>query len=215
MRELFGVVTVVAATIIAGTAGAQTYEIRVTNLTGGQIISPAVVATHSAKFRMFKAGKKASAALAALAEDADTSGLTAALDAAGAEVTDWAMAGGPLLPGATQSVEVTVAEGDYLSLAAMLVTTNDAFAGLDSYDLSNLDGRHSFAIPAYDAGSEANNESCDSIPGPPCGSGGVRARNGREGFVHIHPGIRGDGDVSSVIYDWRNPVMKVEIRPAK
>lgn len=215
MRKLLSLAAFAAATIVAGNASAQTYEIRITNLTSGQIMSPAVIATHSNKVRMFKAGKQASAAMAALAEDADASGVTAALDAAGAEVTDWVMASGPLLPGATQSLEITVADGDRLSLVSMLVTTNDAFAGLDSYDLSNLDGRHSFTIPAYDAGSEANNEGCDYIPGPPCGNGGVRARKGHEGFVHIHPGIRGDGDLSKMTLDWRNPVMRIELIPVK
>ncbi len=215
MRKLLSFMAIAAAMIVAGNASAQTYEIRITNLTRGQIMSPAVIATHSNRVRMFKVGKKASAGLAALAEDADASGLTAALDDAGAEVTEWVMAAGPLLPGATQSVEITIADGDFLSLASMLVTTNDAFAGLDSYDLSTLAGRRHFTIPAYDAGSEANNESCAKIPGPPCGSGGARARSDREGFVHIHAGIRGDGDLPKMTYDWRNPVMRVEIIPAK
>ena len=69
-----------------------------------------------------------------------------------------------------------------------------------------------FLIPAYDAGSEADNELCAYRPGPPCGSVGVRATEGVEGFVHIHAGIHGGGDLNPATYDWRNPVAKVSIQ---
>jgi hypothetical protein len=65
--------------------------------------------------------------------------------------------------------------------------------------------------PAYDAGSEANNEDGDFIPGPPFGSGGVRDTEGAEGFVHIHSGVHGIADLDPAIYDWRNPTAEIRI----
>ena len=217
MRKLLAIALAVVAVGVAVPAAAQTtYEIRLTNLTRGQIMSPAVIATHTNEVRMFKVGKKASEAMAAVAEDADASALMAALDGAGAAVTDWLIADGVLPPGETRSFEIDVADGDLLSLVSMLVTTNDAFAGLDSYDLSGLSGqRKSFTVPAYDAGSEENNESCEYIPGPPCGSGGARMPKGREGVVHIHAGIHGVGDLLPAMHDWRNPVLLIEILPVR
>ena len=73
--------------------------------------------------------------------------------------------------------------------------------------------------PGYDSGSEQNNESCSSIPGPACpaNSGNVASGNG-EGFVHIHRGFFGISSdpagirLSEPGYDWRNPMMSVEIK---
>jgi hypothetical protein len=66
-------------------------------------------------------------------------------------------------------------------------------------------------VPAYDAGTELNDELCENIPGPLCGGGAVSAESG-EGFVHIANGIHGIGDLAPELYDWRNPVAKVTIR---
>jgi hypothetical protein len=93
----------------------------------------------------------------------------------------------------------------------MLVTTNDAFFALNGAEVP-LVRSFEYASPAYDAGSEANNESCAFIPGPPCGKAGVRATEGAEGYVHIHAGIHGVGDLVPAERDWRNPVAKITLR---
>ena len=94
----------------------------------------------------------------------------------------------------------------------MLVTTNDAFFAVNGVarPFRRQPGTHYAA--AYDAGSEANNESCDFIPGPPCGNGGVRMQTGSEGYVHVHAGVHGIGDLDPAAYDWRNPVARVVIQ---
>jgi hypothetical protein len=93
----------------------------------------------------------------------------------------------------------------------MLATTNDAFFGLDGVHLlPNLKYRAVYAN-AFDAGSEANNESCDYIPGPPCENPFMRSTEGAEGFVHVHSGIHGVGSLDAAQYDWRNPVVKIFI----
>lgn len=61
----------------------------------------------------------------------------------------------------------------------------------------------------YDAGSEANTESCAHVPGPPCGGAGGRAPDGAEGHVALHGGILGVGDLDPANWDWTNPVLGV------
>ena len=67
-------------------------------------------------------------------------------------------------------------------------------------------------MPAYDAGTEVNDEKCENIPGPPCDDKGA---NGVEegGVVHIHNGIHGIGGdgVEPAEHDWRNPVAKITV----
>jgi hypothetical protein len=58
-----------------------------------------------------------------------------------------------------------------------------------------------YFAPAYDAGSEANNEDGDSIPGPPFGNTEVHATEKTEGYVHLHAGIHGITDLALVLYD--------------
>jgi hypothetical protein len=100
----------------------------------------------------------------------------------------------------------------------MLVTTNDAFYGLNSVTpslllpFSGTGTRGNYFSPAYDAGTEFNSEDCQYIPGPPCGNGGVHDPSAAEGFVHIHPGIYGGADLDPKALDWRNPVAKITIR---
>lgn len=200
-------------------------EVTITNLTRGQIISPVVVASHNAGFEpLFRLGSPASSELAYVAEDAILDPLIAALDDDPdvydvETVFDFDMDGMPvpILPGKSASVVVEVRGGFHLlSMAGMLVTTNDAFFALRGVRVPN----HRTSIhysPAYDAGSEANNEDCDYIPGPPCGNGGVRDTAGAEGYVHIHAGIHGVPDLDGVrdldpsMHDWRNPVAEISV----
>ncbi|MDP2419080.1 MAG: hypothetical protein Q8M33_16555 [Hydrogenophaga sp.] len=71
-------------------------------------------------------------------------------------------------------------------------------------------------MPAYDSGTEINDELYASIPGPffaECnGSGGGAAPSGGEGFVHISAGMHGIGDFKPSNRDWRNPGARITIR---
>lgn len=210
------ILTLLLVLTTATSATAQTrYLVVVTNTTAHQILSPPVVVIHGARADLFQVGKPANAGVTAIAEDADAAPLLEAL-AASSEVHDAVVglgAGGPLMPGASVVVEVTSPPGGFnrLSVIGMLVTTNDAFYGLDSYHLAGGPRSRSIEVPAYDAGSEANNESCDFIPGPPCGNPGVRATADAEGFIHVHPGISGVGDLDPANWDWKNPVAHIRI----
>lgn len=213
MRKSFALIATSLLFLVGFSASAQnteTYHVTFTNLTS-QIISPPIVATHSIGTKIFRAGEAPSANLAALAEDADASGLVDALDT-DPSVKDWAMGGGVLMPGASMTLEVEAASPAYrFSAVGMLVTTNDAFFGIDSQVITGGLWRKIFYANVYDAGSEFNSEDCDFIPGPPCGSGGIRDTDGAEGFVSIHSGIHGIDDLSSAGYDWKNPGVMVTV----
>jgi hypothetical protein len=214
-------------TQIDAQAGDLKFEVTITNITRGQILSPAVVASHkSGMSPLFSLGEEASAELAAVAEDAMIDPLIDALEASPA-VTEVAVAtgvNGPILPGESTSVTLDAARialnlhANRISLVGMLVTTNDAFYGVNSispkvfYPFGKVDIRETFYLLAYDAGSEFNSENCAFIPGPPCGNGGVHDPSAAEGFVHVHSGIHGVGDLNPSEFDWRNPVARVTVR---
>ena len=187
------------------------YKVTITNLTRGQIFSPPIVIAHDSKFDLFTLGAPASPELAALAEDGDTSLLVDLIK----DRYPYAVAGGAIMPGHSESVTLKISKRSrarLISVAGMLVTTNDAFFA--AHDVWFF-GKRNVAVeaPAYDAGSEYNSEDCDYIPGPPCGRPGVRDTDDAEGYVHIHAGIHGtaDSDLNPAEHDWRNPVVKITI----
>jgi len=215
LSVLFGgavVATTLGFAPLAKSSG-RLFDVTVTNLTGGQVFSPVLLVTHSEGISLFEPGQPASPELAALAEDGDNGPLAALLGTT-AGVADVESGTGMIPPGASETIRVR-AEGHArrLSMATMLVSTNDTFAALDSIP---LDGPPTslYAI-AWDAGSEFDSESCIYIPGPPCGSGGVHDPTPAEGFVHVDGGIHGTGDLDPTVRDWRNPVAKVTIQHAR
>jgi hypothetical protein len=207
----------VTGNVFADNGGlAPRYEVTITNLTRGQQFTPVLVASHRPGVKLFMAGEAASAELATLAEEGNTAPLAALLQA-NPKVQDTETSAGLLDPG--KSVTVTVEGGrgvSRVSLAAMLIPTNDGFIALNDMPLPRW-GSETFQVPVYDSGSERNDESCASIPGPSfeeCGgpgSGGAPV-GGEEGFVHIHSGIHGIGDLKPEMRDWRNPAARVTIR---
>ena len=191
-------------------SGRHLVEVTITNMTRGQILSPPVVATHTGRAApLFAVGEPASPALAALAEDAAAGDLLDQLDLDPATV-DVEMAAGPILPGGSATLFLEARHARYFSALAMLVTTNDAFIAVNRSGLPRHSG--SFYSVAYDAGSEANNESCDFIPGPPCDHPHVRDLAGAEGYVHVHAGVHGIADLVPADHDWRNPVARIVVR---
>ncbi len=202
--------TAVSAPALAG--GSKVYHVTVTNLTNSINFTPILVASHRAPVSILELGSAASDELAAVAEGGDLGPLSAVLEA-DPRVVDVQHSSGLLGPG--ESVTVIVAAGrgaEYISLVSMMLPTNDGFIALDGV---RADGRHGevYYSPGYDAGSEANDEWCANIPGPTCGGVGPSpgANFGDEGYVHVHRGIHGVGDLAAATYDWRNPVAKIAI----
>jgi hypothetical protein len=192
------------------------YEVVVTNLTRGQQFTPILAVSHRASLRLFRAGAPASGELRVLAEEGDTAPFVASLtpDAA---VTQVLPGQGLTNPGASFTFVIEGRPfGGRLSLAAMLIPTNDTFFALDAVDLPEGFGEERHYANAYDSGTEVNDESCASIPGPffaECkGSGGGGRVGGGEGYVYIGNGMHGVGDFNAAVRDWNNPVALVRIR---
>ena len=190
-------------------------EMSITNLTRGQIMSPVFIARHGADADpLYRLGEPASVGLAKVAEDADASDLLSAWDPEAngsvSEAMVVALDGGPIMPGATVTINFTVTDGNSLvSFASMLVTTNDAFIGASGLDVSTS---RTINLIAYDSGSEANSEACAYIPGPPCGNHAEDDAEA-EGYVHVHAGIQGGegSDLDPAAHDWRNPAARLSI----
>jgi Spondin_N len=212
--------TALAASIFATAAPAaanerRTYEVTITNLTYRQQFTPLLLVTHRPELRLFKAGDPALPELATLAEEGNVAPLRALLDAS-PQVTSTSAGTGLLDPGKSVTFTVQGHPRDRLSVAAMLIPTNDAFVALDAVALPLPSHAGSHTAIAYDAGSEVNDELCSSIPGPffpECGGSGGGARPGNgEGFVHVHRGMHGIGSFQANVRDWRNPVARVTVR---
>ena len=200
-----------AALFAAAPAAADSYEVTITNLTRGQAVTPVLVVTHEPGVSFFEAGTPAGTELAALAEGGDTAPLMTLLGAM-PEVYDMTTTGGLLEPGQSTTVTVdTHGNAKRLSAAAMLIPTNDAFIALSDVRGPRGNGTVSYTSMAYDAGSEPNDELCAHIPGPVCGGAGPSVEDG-EGFVHVHAGIHGIGDLDASEFDWRNPVVSFSVR---
>lgn len=181
------------------------YRITLTNITANQPLSPATVILHKSGYHLWQAGEMASVALEKLAEGgSNTDVLTEATSDTHVLVSKSGTAVIP--PGSSQTVELEIddANGIKITVAAMLVNTNDAFAGQVSSKIANLAWGESFNmhVPVWDAGTEANTESAGTIPGPADGGEGFNAsRTGDVDFVSIHQGAISDADglASSVL----------------
>ena len=197
-------------------AWSGTYEVTITNLTRGQSFTPFLAASHTAAMKLFELGDPASAEVQAIAEGGDTGPLADKLDAS-PRVHDIQGTGGLIFPGESMTFTISARYYDRISLLAMLLPTNDGFVALSGADLPRRGRSVQYYAKGYDAGTERNDESCDSIPGPMlpfpgpnCGAGG--APGGGEGYVHVHAGIHGVGDLAPAERDWKNPVARVTIR---
>ncbi|MBQ4799936.1 spondin domain-containing protein [Pseudoalteromonas sp. MMG006] len=193
------------------------YEFTITfsNLTAGQPLSPlSVIAFDDTAPWQF--GESASVGLEMIAESGANEEYLSdenALAAVSAE--------GAIGPGETTSVTISVDAQDVLNLsfAAMLGNTNDAFTGLSSVDVSALEVGSSISrtTAAYDAGTEANTETADTVPGPAAGGEGFNEiRDDIADMITMHPGIvsNQDGLSTSALgaeLKFDNPVSKIVI----
>ncbi|MCV6038334.1 spondin domain-containing protein, partial [Escherichia coli] len=80
----------------------------------------------------------------------------------------------------------------YLSLASMLVNTNDAFVGETGLSLKALAVGESYEMNmnVWDSGTELNDELAATIPGPAGGGEGFNStRNDMNDAVAFHAGV--------------------------
>jgi len=211
-RFLF-IITVLFNVNISTAEENRLFEVTVTNLSHGQILSPVFAVTHNGSLSLFTMGEPASTELAALAQDANTEGLISFFSASAA-THEIIQRNNPIMPGKSDTLMIHSDEHDsYISITSMLVSSNDAFMAVNKLKLPHRSIM--LTVPAYDAGAEDNDESCAYIPGPPCGNGNAASDIEGEGFIHIHSGIHGIADLDVTKFDWRNPVAKITIRRVK
>lgn len=193
------------------------FEVTVTNVTRGQQFTPILVASHNADVRLFELGKPASPGLQIVAEEGNVAPLTDELLAMPG-VLDVTNSGALLNPGASVKIKVKARGAfNHVSVAAMLIPTNDAFFAVNGARVPRGHQTQVLTSVTYDSGSERNDELCTDIPGPffvECGGagGGAAPSGGEEGYVHVHAGIHGIGDLDAAQRDWRNPVARITIR---
>lgn len=202
----------------APTPTLASFEVKVTNVTNNQPLSPVAVIVHNAKYSAWTVGSSASSGLELLAEGGSNSGLLASLPA-----TDAASASGTgaIVPGGNETITVTTSASDQtlITIATMLINTNDAFAGADFVDVSGLAIGDSVTINAtvYDAGTELNSEANNTMPGPADGGEGFNAdRTDINDIVRSHGGVvtADDGLNTSVLnqsHRFDNPAIVVTI----
>lgn len=229
MKRLTAAMLVMASLFGIQTASAVDFSVRIINLTNGIYYTPFLVAAHPAGTSIFTVGQPASANLQAMAEGGDISGLVSDLDGLGATIAE-NPAGGLLAPASETNVDLNTdgTSNELLTIVSMLLPTNDAFAGLNAVQIITEPGTYVFDVPAYDAGTEANDElltgggapgaaGMPADPGMLTGTGGTGAAAADANpNVHIHRGSLGDldvmggtSDLDSSVHRWLNPVIRV------
>ena len=223
---------IVAAFVFGGaTANAADINVRVINLTNGIWFTPFLIAAHPEGSGLFAVGQPASANLQAMAEGGDIAGLVSDLQTIGATI-EQNPAAGLLAPAMSANVDMNTdgTSNVALSVVAMMLPTNDAFAGLNAMTIPTAPGTYVFNVPAYDAGTEANDElitggGMPGVSGVPADPGGLNGTGGSgaaaadaNANVHIHRNTLGDtnstggvSDLDSTVHRWLNPVLRVVV----
>jgi len=189
-------------------ASAVDISISIENLSSqdGLFLTPLWVSFHDGSFDTFSNGSGASAGLQQLAEDGDTSGLSAQFSSSSAGMNGGVdgtilgpagFTGAPIIdPGETTSAifNLNAMNNRYFSYASMVIPSNDAFIGNDDQlghaifdSAGNYNGDQSFIIlgsNVYDAGTEINNEMDAAFLNQMAANTGLD----ENGVVHAHNG---------------------------
>ena len=173
--------------------------VRNTSENGGTFLTPTYFGFHDGSFDLFEVGEAASAGLEILAEDGGAAGLTperlaAAPDSQGLVVFG---AGGPIAAQefTSATIDVDGLTNGFVSLAAMILPSNDAFIGTDdALQLFDANGRFlgettvSFeGSDVYDAGTEVNTELDAAFINQTGPNTGVD----ENGVIRLHEGFNG------------------------
>ncbi len=216
------VVTAFAGIGVAAAAEVEdaNYRVTVVNLASGQPLTPPVVVLHDKRASIVEAGAPASEGLVQLAENGNAQVLVDALagqPGVGAVVVGEhpVVAGG--IPGAAEvpsvaTIEVSgPADARLISIASMLICTNDGFSIVHDAKLPKKVGATAvYYSHAYDAGSETNTETFSDLV-PPCqglvgvtgeaeGAGTSNPELAENGVVAPHPGTSGTADLMADVH---------------
>jgi hypothetical protein len=143
--------------------------------------------------------------------------LLAELGANGHVQSAEATTGGAIAPGASANVFITTTSAaNRISVAAMLICSNDGFASVRGARTSQHRGQTTRYGAAWDAGTEINTQLFGDIV-PPCsgipnvGTGETSPALAENGTVHRHRGITDGGDLSPATHGFKNPLIKVTV----
>ncbi len=209
-------VGVVPATASGSDAHDYTYRVTVENLTDGQPLTPVVAAAHESGFKVFRRGQEASNGIQQLAENGGVPVLVDELSGNGNVASVAVIGSAPIAPGDSATALISTDRWHRrLSVASMLICTNDGFAGRSSVHLpSGVGNERTFYARAFDAGTEINTELYTDLV-PPCDSLGETGTSNPDlaenGVVRRHRGITGGGDLTVAQHDWDGPVMKITV----
>lgn len=166
---------------------------------GGTSLTPVYFGFHNGDFDLFDTGQAASAGLEQLAEDGSPAGLAAERLAAspGSQGLVVAGANGPITPGETTEgiISVDGSTNSEVSLAAMILPSNDAFIGTNESiqlfdEMGNFLGAQTLVFEGsdvYDAGTEVNTELDAAFINQMAPNTGID----ENGVVTLHPGFNG------------------------
>lgn len=180
--------------------GNALFEVTTLNGTSNQPLSPIFAVTSRVQNQVFKLGSVASVELEHLAEGGDVAPLTT-MNRADPNVDLVQSSPSALASGesATMNIMVSKPDAKYLTVASMLINTNDGFIA-EEIDLSKIavGERRIISAPIWDSGTEANTETLATIPGPASngtGQGFNPARNSLVNFVTTHQGVMSSHDL--------------------
>lgn len=190
--------------------GMEMYKITITNLNHGQPLAPILASSHRSGITFFEVGQAPSDELAMLAEAGNGKPMAAKLLTMPGVRDAQVSTTGLTFPGKSTTMMVKARRGsDHVSIGSMLGATNDAFFAVSDVALPKDGQSVTYMANAYDAGSETNDELGSTVAG--LGGEGYSPDDSGEGFVHIHNGIHGIGDLVPAIHDWNNPVATIVI----
>jgi Spondin_N len=201
----------------------RTYEVTIENLTDSQPFSPPVAATHRPNVDLFTVGDNASDEIEAIAEDGNQiPAFNLLSDAQGVTDVFGDAATPPVLRNGMLMFEIDAKPGDRLSLATMLICTNDGITGVDSVALPK-NGAAVFMTAGYDAGTEDNTQNSADIVDPCSAIGPVALAGDPNGNsdagpdtspaqpIHHHSNIHGSGDLDPGDHGWTDPVARITV----
>lgn len=225
---IYGTLTAITL-LFSASSQAASLEIKILNATSSLYFAPFVIAASAANQGAYVLGTPASAGFQTLAEFGNPTPLADALVNTGVSAVVMSFPNTPpnagfLGPGqsASRTLETTPTQ-THLSIAGMVLPSNDAFTGIDNWLIPTQPGVYHFDLDALDAGTAINNELRSSMRLTPnflnLGRGGTGvATEIFNSNIHVHRGNVGDfsstagpSDINAFTQRWLNPVATVTV----
>lgn len=168
----------IEATEMASTMDETTirFTITIPSNTDGTFQTPVWLGIHNGMFDLYDRNAPLPEFMIPLVEDGDTSPVTTAFAESGFGIWDGTVGSAPLMPGAVETVDVTVPNtaNQYLSYASMVLPSNDAFVANGNpiaFEIFDSSGNfvpvtiQSLGTNVLDGGSEVNDEVLENTAG--------------------------------------------------